>query len=440
MSRTLSIPVALALLVAPPLAAGQTRLSLADAVSRAQSGNLDAQASEAAERQAAQHVTEARAGYLPSVEVSETWQRGTHPVFVFSSLLAQRRFAGSNFAIDALNHPDATANLRTALAIDQPVFDPSTRTAVRAATLGHDVATASRSRVAQDLAVDVSRAYGAALSAGAERSAAAAAVETATADLALARDRRDVGLVTDADVLQLEVHLAQTREQEIRAEAEVPIARARLNQAIGQPLDTVLELEEVPEPAPRTDTPVSVLEAAALTSRPDVRIAALQEQLAEVSVDAARAAFLPRVAVQGGWEGNGGAWDTRASSWTVGVTGQINLFRGFADRARLAAARAQHTQRSLEREKAEIAAQLDVRVALARLDAARAAEAVGRAAVAQARESHRIVRDRYEAGLIDVSGLIRAAEAVQQALVRQTAARVGLVLAAAELNRAVGKS
>jgi hypothetical protein len=45
----------------------------------------------AAEREAARRVTRARAGYWPRVDVTESWQRGDQPVFVFSALLAQRR-------------------------------------------------------------------------------------------------------------------------------------------------------------------------------------------------------------------------------------------------------------------------------------------------------------------------------------------------------------
>ena len=76
-------------------------------------------------------------------------------------------------------------------------------------------------------------------------------------------------------------------------------------------------------------------------------------------------------------------------------------------------------RRALERTKAETAARLDVHVAVARLDAARASEAVGRAAVEQARESRRIIRDRYEAGLTDVASLLRSAEAGVQAETQQ---------------------
>ena len=134
-----------------------------------------------AERLAAARLTQARAGYLPSVDVTESWQRGNQPVFVFSSLLAQRQFAASNFAIDALNRPDAVNNLRLGLTIDQAVFDPSTRAGVRAATLGRDVATTSRAVVAQDLALAVTGAYGAVLAADAAGRAAASRSATSAA-------------------------------------------------------------------------------------------------------------------------------------------------------------------------------------------------------------------------------------------------------------------
>ena len=263
------------------------------------------------------------------------------------------------------------------------------------------------------------------LVAAAASQSAAAAVETARADRELAGNRRDAGLVTDADVLQLDVYLSRTREQQIRAASDERIARAQLNQLMGEPLGEVFALDRSPAAAAIDATDLASLEAEALENRPDVKLAALQEQLAGATETAARAAFLPQVAAQAGWEFNGGAWNTRASSWVVGAVARINVFHGFADKARLAEAREQATRRALEREKAETAARLDVYVAVARLDAARASEAVGRAAVEQARESRRIIRDRYEAGLTDVASLLRAAEAVVQAETQQTAGAGG---------------
>jgi outer membrane protein len=423
----------------PGVAWAQASLTLPEAIARAQAANPDARAAEVAERQAAARLTQARAGYLPSVDLTESWQRGNQPVFVFSSLLAQRQFAASNFAIDALNRPDAVGNLRLGITLDQAVFDPATRAGVRAATIGRDLATTSRAVVAQDLALAVTGAYGAVLAADAAGRAAAATFDAATADLELAQNRRDAGRVTDADVLRIEVFLARAREQQIRSTAEATIARARLNQLMGEPLDAAFTLDDTPAPEALAATDVAALEAEAVTARADLKLSALQEQLAAAAVDAARANFLPRVYAQGGYEANGGTWGSRASSWMAGAVARVNLFRGFADQARLAEARHTQSLRAIEREKADTAARLDVRMAVARLEAARAAEGVGRSAVAQARESHRIVRDRYDSGLADVAALVAAAEAVQQAEARHAAARVDVTVAAATLSRALGK-
>ena len=266
-------------------AAAQTPLTLTEAIARARAQNPDAGSTAAAEREAAQRVTQARAGYLPKVDVAESWQRGNQPVFVFSSLLAQRQFTAADFALDALNHPDALDNFRSAVMVEQSLFDGATRANVAAAGIGHDMATASRTMVDHDLAASVTDAYGRVLVAAAASQSAAAAAETARADRELAGNRRDAGLVTDADVLQLDVYVSRTREQQIRAASDERIARAQLNQLMGEPLGEVFALDRSPAAAAIDATDLASLEAEALKNRPDVKLAALQEQLAGASRD-----------------------------------------------------------------------------------------------------------------------------------------------------------
>jgi outer membrane protein len=424
--------------LAAPVAA-QTPLSLADAIARARAQNSDVGTSAAGQREAAQRVIQARAGYRPRLDLVESWQRGNQPVFVFGSLLAQRQFTAADFALDALNHPKAIDNFRSAVTVEQPLFDLATKANVSAASIGHELATAARMMVGHDLAVSVTDAYGRVLVAAGARRSADAAVETALADRALARNRRDAGLATDADVLQIDVHVSRTRVQQILAASEERIARARLNQVMGEPLGAAFMLEPAGVVAVIDATDLAALEAEALEKRPDVRVAALQEDLARANETAARAALLPQVSAQGGWEFNGGAWNSRASSWVVGAVARVNLFRGFADKARLAEARDQATRRAIERSKVQTAARLDVHAAVASLDAARASEAVGRDAVIQARESQRIIRDRYEAGLADVTSLLRSAEAVVQAEAQQVTAHVAVLTETAALQRALGR-
>ena len=433
------VPLLLArLFVALPVSA-QSPLSLSEAIARAKARNPDAGLAAATEREAAERVTQARGGYFPKVDVAESWQRGNHPVFVFSSLLAQRQFTAASFALDALNHPAATDNFRTAFSVEQSLFDRTTSANVRAASIGRDMAATGKKLVDQDLTSAVTDAFGRVLIAAATARSAAAAVETARADRELAGNRRNAGRVTDADVLQLDVYLARTLEQQVQATSDERIARARLNQLMGEPLSTMFALDPTPPSIAIEITNPARLEEDALKNRPEVALAVQQEQLAAAAVDAAQAAFLPQVAAQGGWELNGDAWNSRSSSWVAGAVVRINLFHGLAGKARLAEARGQAARRAIEKGKAETMARLDVQIAIARLEAARASEAVGRAAADQARESRRIIRDRYESGLTDAAMLLRSADSVQQADAQQIAARVNVLTATATLQRAIGR-
>ena len=439
MIRRTLVWLLLSALVPAAAARAQSPLTLEAAVERALSQNPRIRAAEAAARASTHRLTQARAGYWPRIDLSESWQRGNHPVFVFSSLLAQRRFTAADFALDALNHPDPAANFRTAFTIDGPLFDGAVRSRVAAARIDHGIAVAGQEVAGHELAATVTSAFARVLAAAAARRSSEAAAATARADRDLAANRRDAGLVTDADVLQLDLHVTRAREGTIRAELEERVAREQLNALMADPLDTVWTLEPPTSRLPMKTDDLAALEAEGLANRPDLKIAVLQERLAATARSAARSAFLPQVGAQAGWEVNGGSFGARESSWVVGASVRINLFHGFADKARVAEANETVRRRALETVQAETAVRLDVRAAAARLETARASEAVARAALTQATERSRIIRDRYEAGLADVTSLLRSSEAVVQAEVQRVAAEAAVLTETAALLRAVGR-
>jgi outer membrane protein TolC len=172
---------------------------------------------------------------------------------------------------------------------------------------------------------------------------------------------------------------------------------------------------------------------------PDLRQADVHLQVADNERLTARAALLPSVGVQAGWEFNGAAPGAQQSSWVIGAEMRVNVFRGFADTARMTEARHAHARATAERERVGRRIEVDVRVALAQLAAARAREDAGRAALTQARESQRIIRDRYEGGLATVTDVLRAAEAMLNAESRATAAEMDVILQAVALDRALGR-
>ncbi len=439
MIRRLSVLAALAL--AGPgasLALAQGAISLDDAVARALARHPAVAAAAAAERAATARVSEARAGRLPSADVVEGWQRGNQPVYAFGSLLAQRRFLSENLALDALNHPPATNNLRLGVTVEQPLFNRATDAGVRGAASGEAMAGIARTAVAADLRLATTAAYAGVLSAIAVHMAADRALEAAVADRDRTGHRRDAGRATDADVLQFDVHVARAQARQAQAVAGERVARAHLNGLIGEPLDAptaVMPVTAERSPASATAAPVV---APGVGGRPDVRLAAARETQARAAVDGARAAFLPQVSAQAGWEANGGSWGSRSPSWAVGVVGRLNVFRGFGDQARLSAARSDAEQRAAERRQVESAAEVEILSAQARLTAAEAADAAMASVAAQARESQRIVRERYEQGLAESVALLRAAELVYESDAAQATAAAGVLTARAELDRAQG--
>jgi outer membrane protein TolC len=420
-------------------AAAQTPLTLDDAIAKALKQNPATRGAEAARREASERVRQARAGWLPRLDLTETWQRGNQPVFVFGSVLAQRSFTQANFAIDALNHPDPVSNFRTGFSVEQMVFDGiRTRSAQRSAAIGEAIADAGSRETAAMLRLGVTRAFGEVLMAQANRAAAASALESAEEDVRRAERRRDAGLATEADVLAVKVHLAQIRERQITAASRETVARLQLNETMGEPLDVRFELQ-LPAVAEADTPPAADLEAEALANRPDVIRAVSQERLAKEAMTSARSGFYPQAAIQGVYEFNGGTFSDRVSAWTVGAVFRWNLFGGFADSAKLGEAKAAAERARADRERQEAAVRVDVRAAAARLDEARARVEVGRLAVAQARESQRIIRDRFDAGLAPVNDLLRSSMAVLDAESHQTAAAVDVLISAALLERARGR-
>lgn len=423
-------------------AAAQDLLTLDQAVTAALARNPTLKAARESASEAAARVSAARAGFFPRITVTESWQRGDQPVFVFSSLLSARRFASANFAIDALNHPDPLSFSRTSVGIEQVLFDAGgQQLAARRAALRSDVATLTADQHAADLVVFTTEAFGRALGARSAARAARAALDSAREDVTRAERRRDAGLATDADVLSLVVHAADLEERTIRADGDAAIARAELNRLMGSPIESEREIAEpVAHDQPPRPAPLTGLLAEAGQARADLRRAAAALRLADYDVRAARGALLPQLVAQAALEVSGTRFADRASSWIAGGELRWSFSTGGAELARIRAASHARAAAQAEEEATRAAVHVEIATSLRAVETAQARQQAGRAAVEQARESQRIIRDRFEAGLAVVNDVLRASTAVLDAEARRTSALVDVIVATAKLRRAVGRT
>jgi outer membrane protein len=417
----------------------QERLTLSHAIEATLSANPQMVAARAASGEAAQQAPQARAGLLPRVDFTQSWQRGNQPVFVFGSLLAQRQFAEADFALRSLNHPAALTNARSALSVEQVLFDGGrTRAALRTATRAAAEARAGERQTRNDLALAATRAYGQALRAAAERRTAGSAATAAEENVRTAEARRDAGTGTEADVLSMRVHLAQMRARAIDAASGERIARGDLNRLMDAPLDREWSPEEPVVGAPSQADPTALVEQA-MRQRPEIEQAAIRGDISRAMQQAARSALLPQVAIQGGYEWNDGARSGPAGAWIAGASVRLNVFAGGATLARIRQASFALRRTEAEQSQVEVAVRLELLTAVEQLGAARARQDIGRAAVAEARESQRMIRDRYEAGLAPATDVIRADTAVLEAEAQRINALVDVMVGEAAVLRAAGQ-
>jgi outer membrane protein TolC len=286
----------------------------------------------------------------------------------------------------------------------------------------------------------VARAYYGAVLAAENLKAALQAVRSAEADLARAQSVLAAGMSTDVDVLSIRVHLAAVTEQRINRAAELDLARAALNDALGLPLDTPHALSTPLAARDVPDASLDALEREAAGARPEARQTRLAADLARTEAGAARAAMLPQVGFRGALEADRQRFITRGgANWMASVSLRWNLFRGFADKARVEETGQLARRASLDAGRTESAVRLEVHRAWSALSAAVQRIEVARAAVTEAEESLRITQNRYAAGMSNVTDLLRTETAVLESRTRHLAAVHDQRVAATMLELAAGR-
>lgn len=415
----------------------QQPLTLADAVRTALEKNPLRKAAVADTRVATANVREARSALLPRITFSESAVRSNDPVFVFGTKLRQQRFSSADFALNALNTPTPIGNFTSKFSGYWRLFDSfqNSRTIQRARFM-NQAAEQQLQRSDQELIARVVQFYHAALLAGRRVAVAEDSLKTARSIEEHSGNRVRAGLAVDADLLSAQVQRASREQELIAARNDLAYATTQLSITIGVSVDSIQlsppTLSERPLPEPE----VAALERDALQQRPDLQRVRSEQEAQQRSVSIAKSAFGPRLDSFGSWQTDSHSlgWNG-GNNWTAGIELQFDLFSGGAKLAQLQREKAQAERVAALRSAFEDNVRLEVRRAYYDFDSARQQVAIAKLSSQQAEESLRILQNRYEAGLITVTDLLRAEEAAHHAQTNywDAVARVRTSYAAMEL-------
>jgi outer membrane protein TolC len=416
----------------------QEPLTLGHAIQIALKQSPDVAAARAGVDEARANVSLARTQYLPQVNLAEDMSRGDDPVYVFGTRLRQQRFAQTDFALPALNKPDPIGNFATRISGGWQLFDSlHTQKSVHGAELMRTSAAASAEAVDQKVVLDVVQAYQSVLYAERQVEIAQHELETADALLSSVEDHVKAGLAVESDRMSAEVSVASRNQGLIASEGNRDLAWAQLRLAMGAPDLKASALR----PIEQRNFPKNDLDRELESARKNRRdLAALSDaQLAQAAAEsAARLSFGPKVSAYGSWEddrqtlgGQGG------NNWVAGVQIGIDVLP-FSKRAQLAKEKA--TKARVDAQLNAYQQQVRLQVSQAHIQRQTAEQSLdtARAAIDQAAESLRILKNRYDAGLATITDMLRAEDAEHEAQTNYWHAVYGNTMAYAQQLFATG--
>jgi len=419
-------------------AQAQQPLTLRQAIQLALKQNSDADAARAAVEEAKADATLARTQYLPQISFTEDMSRGDDPVYVFGARLRQQRFTQADFALDALNKPEPIGNFATRFSGGWLLFDSfRTQKSAHGADLMWKSAASSAKAVDQKVVLDVVQAYQGILYAERQVAIARHELETAEALRSSVDDHVKAGLAVESDRMSADVNVAARKQGLIAAQGDVDLVWAQLDVVIGEPEFKASTLR----PIEQRNFPESDLEQelqTAMKNRPDLAGFGEAQSAQAEAESASRLSFGPRVSAYGDWEDDrqtlGG---TGGNNWVAGV--QINVdVLPLSKRAQLAKEKAIKVRVDAQLNAYRQQVRLQVRQAHIQRQTAELSLETARAAIDQATESLRIVKNRYGAGLATITDLLRAEDAEREAQTNYWHSVYGNTMAYAQLLFATG--
>ena len=366
--------------------------------------NLGLKISEKEFDKAKADYSQTQAVFLPNITASHTGISTTNPLMAFGSKLNQGILTAADFNPDLLNNPETTQNFATVLKIEQPLINLDGFYQRKAAKSKMQAISLQSKRTADYLELEVEKAYmqlqlgykGIAVLQG--------ALKTSEAHQKIATDNFNQGLLQKADVLSVAIRVNEVKNQLQKAKSTLLNASNYLSflmddkeYKVYKPLDSLslVSLE-------KTTTQVS-------KDRADIKAMELALKAYEAANKADKMAFLPRLNAFGSYEMyDNKAFQSNASGYVIGAQLSWNLFEGSKRIGKMRKSKADVAQSQLVYNQMVSKSNLELNKAKRQLSDAKNSLLLTELAVAQAKESLRIRKNRFAEGLEKTADLLQS--------------------------------
>jgi outer membrane protein TolC len=253
------------------------------------------------------------------------------------------------------------------------------------------------------------------------------------------------GVATRATGLKVDVSVNEADMQVTQVEDGVALAKMLLCQLCGLPVDTNIVLaDEGKDVLPMTDDVVDDGNEAAYANRNELKMLENAVQMSEQATKLVRAAFLPQVALTGGYMLSNpnlynGFERKFAGVWNVGVLLRVPVWNWFEGQYKVRASRAATTIAAMELDDAREKIGLQLEQCRFKMKEAQKRLAMATKNLSSADENLRCANVGFREGVIEATDVMAAQTAWQQAQTQKIDAEVEVKLAQVALKQAMGK-
>lgn len=254
----------------------------------------------------------------------------------------------------------------------------------------------------------------------------------------------DQGVATRADGLRVDVKVNEADMQITQVDDGVVLSKMLLCQLIGLPLNEQITLEDEDKETLNTvDEAVTYQPDSTISSRPEIRMLENTVEIARQNTKLVRSAFLPHLAMTGGYMISNpnvfNGFERKFSGvWNVGVLFQMPLWNWFEGKYKVRAAKSAANIAQMELNDTREKIQLQIQQSRYKLDEAYKRLTMARNNIKSANENLRCANLGFKEGVMETTDVMAAQTAWNQAQSQLIDAEVDVKLAQVNLRKALG--
>jgi multidrug efflux pump subunit AcrB/outer membrane protein TolC len=302
----------------------------------------------------------------------------------------------------------------------------------------HKISKSDERKAELEITLSVHQLYYGLLIARKQKDAAQAELNAAQEELRESEDAVRSGNKLDVVETGSRVQLLQSKQLLLAAEIQISDITSELNNLLGLPLETELDLAEINDLGPAPETLQQYLQEA-LLNNPELQAAKDNVEKANHAVGAARDEYIPDVSLFASHTYQDGAPFLTHNIGIVGVQLTWNIFDWGSRSGVVGERRAQLIQAKENVKWLDQSITVEITKAYRKLERTKQMVEVAREAVTLQKENERLNADRMKAGVIEQAQYAESVAAVKKAEWEELRANLGYRLARAELDRIAGR-